>query len=299
MSLLYEHVGITRQAHHQWHHRTEHQQLEAQALIAQMREHRQSHPAMGLRKLYLLVSERPSMLSIGRDRFIAIAVNAGLQLPPTVNHQRTTRAVSSMYPNLLIGRTLNDVNQAWVSDITYYRLNDGFCYLTLIMDLYSRRIVAATAATTLEAHWSASAVKTALIERGITAADGLIHHSDKGGQYLSKEYLSILAAHDVSISTCQIVYENAHAERVNGTIKQEYLNAWVIDSYAMLVGLLAVAVDRYNQSRPHERLQMMSPDAFERMLRTLPIDEHPPMPIWPEQPLVNLTENVTVPYIVH
>lgn len=298
MRPMYQTAEYSRQAHHQWRQHTEQKRIDHSTVIDVIVELRKDHPKMGLRKLHELYLEKPLPTVIGRDRFIAIGSNAGLQLQRPVNRARTTIPVTSMYPNLLVGRTLTDVNQVWVSDITYYRIGEGFSYITLIMDLYSRRIVAACAATTLEAHWSALALQNALIERQITNQTGLIHHSDKGSQYLSKEYLSKLAVLDVQVSTCQIVYENAHAERLNGTIKLEYLDAWVIDSHARLVDLLKVAVDRYNRSRPHGSLHRKSPDSFERALCSIPIDEHLTMPIWPKQPLVNLTENVSVPYIV-
>lgn len=298
MRQLYQTAEYSRQAHHQWQQHSERQRIDRSKVIDMIRELRKEHPKMGLRKLHDLYLDKPLQPAIGRDRFIAIGTKAGLQLQRPVNRARTTIPVKSIYPNLLVGRTLTDVNQVWVSDITYYRIGEVFSYITLIMDLYSRRIVAACAGTTLEAHWSASALQNALIERQITNETGLIHHSDKGSQYLSKEYLAKLATHEVQVSTCQIVYENAHAERLNGTIKLEYLDAWVIDSHARLVALLKVAVDRYNRSRPHGSLHRKSPDTFERALCSMPLDEHLSMPIWPKQPLVNLTENVSVPYIV-
>jgi transposase InsO family protein len=297
MNVLYAYAGISKQAHQQWRIDQLQRDCDDEQVIAQIRQQRLLHPRMGLRKLHGLLALE-SGIDVGRDRFIAVAMAAGLGVDRAVNRRRTTYGVNSRYRNLLVGTTLTDVNQVWVSDITYYWVGRGFSYLTLLMDLYSRKIVGACAAQSLHAHWSVATLKQALIARQIHSETRLIHHSDRGSQYLSKDYLEVLAQRQVAVSTCEIVYENAHAERVNGIIKQEYLDAWRIDSHRALLESLPIAIERYNTGRPHGRLANRTPEAFEEYLTRLPIAEHPPMPIWPQQPLVNLTEGVTVPYIL-
>lgn len=297
MKQLYQQAGLSKQAHEQWlTHQSQRQEHDEQ-IRGFILEQRLVHPRMGLSKLHGLFLQY-SEVSLGRDRFIAIATAAALGLPRTVNRQRTTYAVDSSYANLLVGKTVTDVNQVWVSDITYYRVGGGFSYITLLMDLYSRRIVGSYVARSMHACWSVAALQQGLLERRITISSGLIHHSDQGSQYLSGTYLAMLASYGVAVSTAEIVYENAHAERVNGIIKQEYLDAWRIDSHSQLIDSLTLAVQRYNSSRPHGSLGGRSPETFENYLKRLPIDEHPSMPIWPQQPLVKLTQGLDVPYIL-
>lgn len=297
MNQLYCCVGISKQAHQQWRVDHDRRDCDSQQVIAHILKHRELHPRMGLRKLHGLY-DSASGADVGRDRFIAVAMAAGLGVARSVNRQRTTYAVSSVYRNLLVGKTLTDVNQVWVSDITYYWVGRAFSYISLLMDLYSRKIVGACAAPSMHAYWSVTTLNEALLARDIHTDSGLIHHSDRGSQYLSKDYLGALAQLQVAVSTSAIVYENAHAERINGIIKQEYLDAWGIDSHAALLESLPIAVERYNTGRPHGRLANTTPDAFEDYLTTLPIDEHPRMLIWPQQPLVNLAEGVDIPYIL-
>lgn len=295
MRQLYQQAGLSKQAHEQWLLHQSQRHDDDERIVAHIHEQRMLHPRMGLRKLHGLFVQQSGQ-HVGRDRFIGVAIEAALGVPRAVNRQRTTYAVASSYPNLLVGRTLTDVNQVWVSDITYYWTGQSFSYITLLMDLYSRMIVGAFAAESMHAHWSVAVLQWALHTRQIQIGSGLIHHSDQGSQYLSNDYLEVLQSFCVAVSTCQIVYENAHAERVNGIIKHEYLDAWPIDSHQALVKSLPIAVERCNTIRPHGSLKGMSPVAFEEYLKSTPIDAHPPMPIWPQQPLVKLSQGVDVPY---
>lgn len=296
MKQIYAAAGLSKQGHSQWLARATHRQSDELEVVTQIRRLRIEHPRMGLRKLHSLYQPAGGR-ALGRDRFIAVGVNAALSLPRALNRQRTTYAVHSEYPNHLIGRALTNVNQVWVSDITYYHVGNRFSYITLLMDLYSRKILGACAEQSMHAHWSVAVLAQALADRQITGDSHVIHHSDCGSQYMSKDYLALLQRYGVSVSTCEIVYENAHAERINGIIKQEYLDAWRIDSHEMLQQALARAVGSYNHSRPHGSLGRRSPIAFEEMLGRTPIAEHPPMPIWPQQPLVRIINGVDLPYI--
>ena len=116
-----------------------------------------------------------------------------------------------------------DVNQVWVTDITYFRILDRFYYISLMMDLYSRKVISYCAAPTLEAIHSLDVLKNALLNRALTSYEGLIHHSDKGVQYFYNPYTELLEKNKIKISTCAMVLENSHAERLNSIIKNEYL----------------------------------------------------------------------------
>lgn len=234
---------------------------------------------MGLKKLYHLIKP-----NLGRDKFIELAKANGLLAKVPKSFKRTTFAVkSSKYVNLLVKKQLIDVNQVWVTDITYFRILDRFYYISLMMDLYSRKIIAYCAAQTLEAVHSLEVLKSALSNRRLISYEGLIHHSDKGVQYFYNPYTDLLEKNRIKISTCSMVLENSHAERLNGIIKNEYLEKFNIQNFQQLQKTLAKTVLIYNNERPHLSLNLQTPIEFEENLKNIPIEKR--------QILVPFTEN--------
>ena len=147
----------------------------------QVKEIRREHKRMGLRRIYYKLIP----VGIGRDKFEALMGRNGLKLGRKKSFSRTTFShPSSRYPNLLSGKELDGPNQAWVSDITYIRVGEHFYYLTLIMDVYSRRILGWSLSRHLGAESNMDALKMALAARRDERLGGLIHHSDRGGQYV-------------------------------------------------------------------------------------------------------------------
>ncbi|MEG9329251.1 DDE-type integrase/transposase/recombinase [Salinimicrobium catena] len=158
---------------------------------------------------------------------------------------------------------MTGVNQIWVSDITYYEMNSKFYYLTFIMDQYSRRIIGYSASRTLKTvNTTVPALQMAL-ER-ITGREEVkpIIHSDGGGQYYSKEFLSITRGL-LRNSMCDNVYENPHAERINGTIKNSYLKAYNPIDFNSLNRKLSKAVYMYNHEKPHSSINHFTPVEYE------------------------------------
>ena len=247
---------------------------------------RELHPCMGLRKIYeLLLPE-----NVGRDNFIDIGVENGFCLPKPKNYQRTTYSSKfRKYRNLTIGLRINGINIVWVSDITYIYINGRFYYITFVVDVYSRRILGFEASETLQAESSCRALKMALQERRGLSLQGLIHHSDRGSQYISNEYTGILNKHGIGISMCDSVYENTHIERVNGIIKNEYLLSYKMDSLKDLRKMTKQAVDLYNNMRPHWSLFKMNPVIYEESLLQIPMNKREVMYIWSEGELKNDT----------
>lgn len=145
------------------------------------------------------------------------------------------------------------------------------------MDAYSRYIVGYNLANTLQATNALEALNFALKMRKITDKTGLIHHSDKGVQYLSTPYLKMLNDLNVKISLSQTVLENSHAERLNGIIKNEYLEPYKIKDYQHLQKMLAQAVSAYNSERPHWELNLKSPLEYEAELKNIPINQRKAM----------------------
>lgn len=218
------------------------------------------HPGMGLRSIY--DNYQPS--GIGRDAFIEIGKQGGLMLEQRKTPHRTTYSSPfARYQNLTQGKVFTNINQIWSSDITYYFFHDKFYYIVLIMDIFSRKIIGYSIADNLKAQNNVKALKMAIKERNIANfQQQLIHHSDRGSQYIADAYTQLLDKHGIRISMCNSVYENTHIERLNGTIKNQYLNFWHAKDENKLQSLLKNAINNYNL-RPHAALNRMSPIEFE------------------------------------
>jgi transposase InsO family protein len=247
--------------------------LSGRLYVGLMEDIREMHPGMGLRKMY----DQFSPEGIGRDAFICLGLCSGFRLNVVRAAHKTTRGVkNALYGNLLEDREFTGVNQVWVSDLFYFPIADKHYYVVLIMDAYSRRIVGASAADNMRAENNVNALEQALGLRKIDDYEQkLTHHSDKGGQYLSAIYTDLLTSSGICISMCRDVLDNAHSERVNGTIKNEYLARWGVNSYEMLKSHLVKAVDNYN-NRLHNSLGM-TPIQFEAHTNGLAPQDRPPM----------------------
>jgi transposase InsO family protein len=235
----------------------EEQQVLLLPIVLELRE---EHPGVAARELYNILKPE----SMGRDRFEAYCFKHGLKLERKKNFTRTTDSGGVIrFPNLVIGRELTDTNQVWVSDITYYQIADKVYYLTFIMDLYSRVIVGYNVSHRLKTEQTTlPALKLALRVR--KPRPGLIFHSDGGGQYYCKEFLELTAKWKIKNSMCDIVFENSHAERINGTIKNQYIKGYNPQSYETLIKMTHRAVFNYNGVRPHQSLGGKTPLQFEK-----------------------------------
>lgn len=163
------------------------------------------------------------------------------------------------YPDLVKGLTVNCPDEVWVSDITYIHLSKGFAYLSLVTDMYSRRIAGYHLSMSLSADGCLSALTMAL--KGRKSEAPLIHHSDRGIQYCSSAYTNLLKQSRVSISMTQSgdPRDNAIAERVNGILKQELLEEMYIN-YKQAQQAVSHAIAVYNHHRPHSSVNMMTPE---------------------------------------
>lgn len=262
MNAVYRAIGTTKQS---FHKRIEIQMLhieEQQQLLPLIRQIREDHPVMSAREMYRLLQP----LHIGRDKFEAFCFANGFKVEMKRSFHRTTNSLGvTRFENLLLHRELTGVNQVWVSDITYYRIGDKFYYITFILDLYSRYIVGyAVSETLMTEHTTIPAIKKAISLRKPSA--GLIFHSDGGGQYYSKDFIALSRQYQIRNSMCETVYENAHAERVNGIIKNDYIVHYQPQDFNHLKEKVNKAVDMYNYYRPHQALLHVSPAAFEELL---------------------------------
>jgi putative transposase len=173
-----------------------------------------------------------------------------------------------VYPNLLKGLEVTDVNQVWVADITYIRILTGFVFLAVILDVFSRRIVGWGIAKRIDHRLTLEALRMALRERNPRA--GLIHHSDQGVQYACTQYVKELKEHEVAISmsTKGNPYDNAYAESFFKTLKNEEVYLWEYESFTDVVERIPEFIEEvYNRKRVHSGIQYLPPEEFEAILQ--------------------------------
>ena len=280
MKELYAHCGISKQGHYGALQRIEAWQQKEELMVRLMLQIREIHPGMGLRTMYEFYAPE----GIGRDAFISVGLRYGFRIKAFRNEVRTTfSSPYYRYPNLVGDVVVRGINQLWTSDLTYFRIGDRFAYIVFIMDVYSRLIVGYWVAQHMRAENNLKALKRAFRKRKTTTfTHQLIHHSDCGGQYVSDLYTKALTRAKIRISMCQLVYENAHVERVNGTIKNQYLMHWNITTFRQLQKQLKRAVEAYNQQKPHGALNKMTPHAFEHSINQMEEKDRPEMRIWTE-----------------
>lgn len=274
MSTLYSIAGISKQAHHQYMSRQAREEDRTALYLQMVEQARMMHPVIGLEKVYYLYKPE----GIGRDAFINIATLAGYaQEKPPLLSWKGNRVIP--YQNLLEGKYFRAINQVWTTDITYFKLAENYYYISMIMDLYSRRIVACTVENSLHAAYSLKLLKRALKVRQLPKDHQLIHHSDKGVQYTSHAYTQLLKKHKIGISMCNSVFENTAMERLNGIIKNDYLIHWYPRSFSHLKTLLKKAVHNYNHC-PHGKLKMLSPIQYEKRLEEIPFENRDKMKVY-------------------
>jgi putative transposase len=261
MNEVFKYTGYTKQAFHQKRDRVLLEREQHLLLLPLIEELRLEHPGVAVRQLYLIL--RPE--HIGRDKFESLCFEHGFKLPKRKAYKRTTDSTGVIrFPNLIEGREFTAINQAWVSDITYFQIGERVYYITFIMDLFSRKIVGYSVSKRLLTDQTTSpALRMALAQRKPGA--GVIFHSDGGGQYYCKTFLKLTEDHKIKNSMCDVVFENPHAERINGTIKNQYLKGYKPYSYESLTMMTARAVYNYNNIRPHKSLKQLTPAAFEQL----------------------------------
>jgi putative transposase len=263
MNALYHSIDSSRQVLHQWLDR-ELIEAEEQALLRPIVEElRKEHPRMGVRQMYRLI--QPD--TMGRDKFISVCTEWGMLLERMSSPVRTTNSLGvTRFENLLAGLELSHPNQVWSSDITYYELAEGVCYLTFIMDIFTRRILGHSVSRSLRTEETTiPALMQAFKVRQGMDLTGMIFHSDGGGQYYCKEFLKLLRNQGMRSSMCEHAWENPFSERVNGIIKNDYLKPWKVDTYAKVKTHVPRALDLYDRVRLHSSLGHVSPRTFEEI----------------------------------
>jgi len=234
---------------------------EQEQLIPLINEIRVDHPRMSARDIYLKL--QPSCM--GRDQFERFCMDSGYRIKRLRNFRVTTNSLGvTRFPNMIKDIEVTRVNQVFVSDITYFDIGANTYYLTFIMDLYNREIVGWSASDNLRTeNTTIPALYRAIYERGKANLRGAIMHSDAGGQYYCKEFIELTGSLEMTNSmTEEKVYENSHAERLNGVIKNNYLYPYGPTNIKSLKKLLDKAVFMYNTGKPHKALGKLTPSMF-------------------------------------
>lgn len=281
MQLLYKILDISRQGFHKHRNKRQAQLQKELQIVDRVVELRQDHPRMGARPLYLVMQRKESDLQllkgIGRDKFEQILLANGLRVDPIRIFHKTTYSGAFRFPNLVEGLEIQDINRIWISDLTYYRLLDGWAYLTFILDLYSRRCLGYALSQVMQTEQTTiPALNMALDTRLIKDyKHKLLLHADGGGQYYDKEFLKITKLYNIDSSMAHIVYENPHMERFHSTIKNKYLIPWGVNSVAKLRKQLPRSIQLYNMAKPHQSLKGKTPIEFEQYVQQIPLCQRP------------------------
>lgn len=221
-------------------------------------------PRLGTRKLYFLIKEELVRLDIklGRDVLFKFLRAEHLLIKPKRTYHKTTDSKHWMrkYPNRIKALQLTRPEQLWVSDITYIKTVNGHHYLSLITDAYSKKIMGYELLDNLSVAGPLAALSMALKNRKYN--DQLIHHSDRGLQYCSAEYIKKLVENNIGISMTENgdPYENAVAERVNGILKHEFLVVDQFKDHLQALEVIKQSIQVYNQNRPHMSCHLLTPE---------------------------------------
>ena len=259
MQAVCELYGYTRQAWYKQKRGELKRELDKQRVLLNVRQIRKRQPRVGGKKLHRMLQAQD--IDLGRDKLFDILRENRLLVKPRKRYTKTTYSHHRFrkYKNLIREVDLTRPNQIYVSDITYIDTLEGFCYLALITDKFSKKIVGWDLSNSLSIEGARRALKKALARLDTT--DGLIHHSDRGIQYCSHKYVEDLESRNIKISMTEEnhCYENAVAERVNGILKTEFMLGDRLKSHAIAKELVAEAVKIYNEERLHLSLDYQTP----------------------------------------
>lgn len=258
-----QYFGYTRAGYYKSRSKQDSDQVSDSIILEMVQQERHQQPRLGGKKLYWLLQKdiHQNYPHFGRDKFLELLRKHDLLIGRKRQYRKTTNSYHHFYKhkNLIKEKSPNAPCQVWASDITYLRTERGFVYLSLLTDMYSRKIVGWEVSNSLSIEGSVQALKRAL--KCNPLREQLIHHSDRGIQYCSHDYVKILKKNKVAISMTEEnhCYENALAERVNGILKDEYLLDRTFKDLNHARKACKEAVMLYNTRRPHWALKFKTP----------------------------------------
>lgn len=250
--------GISRQGAHQGIARMRNVQRHLLATVELAGKIRENHPQMGCRDIYYATRHQ---MPRGRDWTEQLLLECGFRVktPP----RSFTVAGSDICSNLIEGMKVTGPNQVWQTDITYVWSGGRWYYVSFVIDVYTRQILASYCSQDLSAASQVRCLAKALASQNGEDLSELIIHTDRGVQYTSSEYKKYLNSWELTHSMAHYAWQNAYTERVNRTIKRGYLAHYYHDSHRSLCAAVTKAVRLYNQSKPHRGLPgRLSPDQF-------------------------------------
>jgi len=257
--------GVTRQAFYEAEILDKKTSIADMVVLRLVKDLREDMPLLGGRKLLfrLLPQLEEHRIKMGRDQLFDLLRFHGLLVRRCRRSVKTTDSHHWLkkYPNLIKDMIITSPEQLWVSDITYIRTLEGFSYLSIITDAYSRKIVGHALYPTLEAIGCVKALQMALESRKNDSPFILVHHSDRGVQYCCSDYIELLNGANIAISMTESgsPYENALAERVNGIIKNEFFPKKIYQNHREAKKSISKIIEIYNEKRPHASLDYLTP----------------------------------------
>ncbi len=256
-------LGISPQAYYKREKRKKQRSQELDMVKSLVIDKRIIQPRLGTRKLYYLLSDeiKAKGIKLGRDGLFTLLRQEHMLVKKKKSYTKTTNSRHWMHKhdNYYKDMEILSPDQAWVSDITYLRTKSGFCYLSLITDAFSRKIMGYNVSLSLDSEGCINALKMAL--KGKKSSFNPLHHSDKGLQYCSTDYQEILASNNMkcSMTSGYDCYQNALAERVNGILKDELLPD-LFENSKQAKQIVKQSIYIYNNFRPHLSLNMETPN---------------------------------------
>lgn len=259
--------GVDRQVYYRKIKRKANKQTKATKVISMVLEIRKSMPRLGTKKAYHILLDELQLMKIGRDKFFDILRANHLLIKPKRSYHITTNSHHRFrkHQNHILGLEINRPEQVWVSDMTYIGKREKPCYLSIVTDAYSKKVMGYNVADNMNVQSSAVALKMAVNQRKNKEIP-LIHHSDRGLQYCANYYQSILNKNAILPSMTQNSdpYENAVAERINGILKQEFM----LDKYnldlSVMKQIVKESINIYNTKRPHYSNYMLTPNEMHK-----------------------------------
>jgi putative transposase len=290
MEQLYAIAGTTRQAFHQWKQPSEYQQNKTseEEVVKIAREVREKYlPGSGSRVIYDFIRSgkckeySEELCGWGKHSFEKACLDGGMRVQQRRLILKTTNRGDYIFPNLIEGTIIKDINQVWVSDISYIFGDNGtlIAYSTSLMDLYSRMLLGLSFSKSMRAEeTSFEVLEQALMMRGLKAyPNGSILHTDGGRQYIAKIFLSLLRSVGISSSMAESCYENSFAESFNDILKNHLLHDMTLNSFSKLKEQEEFIKSCYNNNRPHGSLNNLTPAEFEKSLELIPLDKRVPL----------------------
>ncbi|WP_372938729.1 IS3 family transposase [Seonamhaeicola sp.] len=264
IGLLCRLFGKTRHAYYDALWRKERSLVKEDIILQEVLNIRKQLPKLGTRKLHYILDKRllSHNITIGRDYLFNLLSDHDLLV-----RQRKRKAITTdsrhwmkKYSNLIKEMPITRPEQVWVSDITYIRMVNQWGYLSLITDAYSRKIMGYSFRMDLTAQGCIDALKMALNNKAYQ--ESMIHHSDRGSQYCSHQYVGLLLKNKMAISMTENgdPYENAIAERVNGIIKTEFNIHSSVLGFEKTQKYISKSIDNYNKLRPHASCDYLTPN---------------------------------------